>query len=101
MNSRQLLLRLGLVIRHHREQLKVSQEAFADEHGINSRYYGTIERGAQNISVLNLARIATALGKTPSKLLAEAERLDLEHALKQPANPPRRGRPPGRKSGWR
>jgi transcriptional regulator with XRE-family HTH domain len=100
MSKRQLLRRLGLVIRRHRERLKITQEAFADEHGINRTYYSAIERGTQNLSILNLERIAAALGKPLSKLLGEAERLDLERALKIPPNPPSRGRPLGRKSGW-
>jgi|SRR5882724_7301043 len=101
MPSRQLLRRLGLVIRRYRERLKLTQEAFADDHGINRTYYSAIERGTQNLSILNLGRIAAALDKPISKLFSEAERLDLERALKQSPQPPRRGRPPGRKSGWR
>lgn len=101
MASRQLLRRLGLVIRRHRERLKLTQETFADDHGINRTYYSAIERGTQNLSILNLARLAAALDKPLSKLLRDAETLDLERALKQPPQPPCRGRPPGRKSRWR
>ncbi|MHB8742714.1 MAG: helix-turn-helix domain-containing protein [Sulfuricaulis sp.] len=96
-----LLRRLGLVIRRHRERLKVTQEAFADEHAINRTYYSAIERGTQNLSILNLGRIADALDVPLSRLLRAAEVLDLDRAIKEPAQPPRRGRPPGRKSGWR
>lgn len=101
MDSTHLLRRLGLVIRRHRERLKFTQEAFADTHAINRTYYSAIERGTQNLSILNLARIANALDKPISKLLSDAEKLDLERALKLPTQPPSRGRPPGRKSRWR
>jgi len=96
----QLLLRLGRVIRRQREELKVSQEEFADAHGINRTHYGAIERGRQNLTVMNLARVATGLGRSPSLLFREAERLDLDKALKEPPRPPRRGRPAGAKSRW-
>jgi len=98
--SSEILLRIGKVIRRHREALKLTQEEFADEHGINRPHYGAIERGRQNLTLLNLARVADGLGKSLSQLLREAEKLD-EQALKEPPRPPRLGRPPGRKSGWR
>lgn len=96
-----LLLRLGFVIRHHRETKKLTQEEFADAHDINRTYYGAIERGTQNLSILNLGRIAEGLEKPLSQLLREAEKLDLDRARKQPPRPPRRGRPLGAKSRWR
>lgn len=96
----EILLRIGKVIRRHREALKFTQEEFADQNGINRPHYGAIERGKQNLTLLNLARVADGLGKPLSQLLREAEKLDA-NALKAPPQPPRRGRPPGRKSGWR
>lgn len=81
--------------------MKLTQEAFADAHDINRTYYSAIERGTQNLSLLNLLRLADALGKSLSQLLREVERLDLERAVKQPPRPPSKGRPPGAKSRWR
>jgi transcriptional regulator with XRE-family HTH domain len=101
MEADQILRRLGLVIRRHRERLKLTQEAFADEYGINRTYYSAIERGTQNLSILNLARIARALDVPLSRFLREAEAIDLEAAARRAARPIRRGRPPGRKSSWR
>ena len=101
MEANQILRRLGLVIRRHRERMKLTQEAFADEYGINRTYYSAIERGTQNLSILNLARIARALDLSLSKFLREAEALDLDIAAREVAKPLRRGRPPGRKSSWR
>jgi hypothetical protein len=34
---------------------------------------GTVERGKRNVGVVNLYRIALALGMSPSELFAEAE----------------------------
>ncbi len=96
-----ILRRLGLVIRRRRERLKLTQEAFADEHDINRTYYSAIERGTQNLSILNLARVAAAFDVSLSQLLRAAEKLDLPKALKAPSRPPSRGRPPGQKSRWR
>ena len=99
MATNDILLRIGKVVRRHREALKMTQEAFADEHKINLAYYGAIERGKQNLTLLNLARIADGIGKPLSQLFREAEKLD-ENALNEPDNPPRRGRPKGKKSRW-
>jgi len=101
MEANQILRRLGFVLRRHRERMKLTQEAFADEHGLNRTYYSAIERGTQNLSILNVARIARALDLSLSRLLREAEAIDLEVASRQASKPLRRGRPPGRKSNWR
>lgn len=89
--------RLAIIIRRHRERLQLSQEAFADELDMHRAYYGRVENG-QNLTLQTLEHVARGLQRTASRLLAEAERLDLNKALKRPGKPPRRGRPPGRKS---
>lgn len=66
------LLRIGEVIREKRKALKFSQEAFADEVGIDRAHMGRIERGERNITFLNLMKIAKALNQPASGLLAEA-----------------------------
>jgi transcriptional regulator with XRE-family HTH domain len=93
-----LLLRLGYVIRRHRERLKFSQESFADAIGVHRTYYGNIERSKQNPTLWNLQRIALGLQMSLSEMIAEAEQLDIDRAVREPPNPPRRGRPPGKKS---
>lgn len=67
------LLRLGHVIRRERKALNLSQEAFADEVGIDRAHMGRIERGERNVTFLNLLRIAKALGKLPSSILTQAD----------------------------
>ena len=101
MTNNDMLARIGKVVRRHREALKQTQEEFANAHEIDRTHYGAIERGTQNLTVLNLIRIAAMLDKPLSQLVREAEKLNLERALREPARPPRRGRPPGKKSHWR
>lgn len=88
-------LALGLVIRRHREDQKLTQEAFATDQGLSTSYYSAIERGQHNLTLWNFFRIAEGLGVSAVQLLREADQLDLTKALKQPPRPPRRGRPPG------
>ena len=101
MPANELLIRLGKAIRTRRENLKVTQEAFAEAHGINVAHYGSIERGTQNVTLLNLFRIASAFEVSVSQILKEAEKLSADPASFKHTNPPRRGRPPGSKSSWR
>jgi len=94
-----LKVRLGLVIRRTRERLGLTQEEFADSVGLTTPYYGRIERGSQNVTLWNMQRVAAGLDAPLSFLLKEAESLELTRALRSPHNPPRLGRPKGRRSG--
>ena len=48
----------------------VSQERLADDCGLHRTYVGGVERGERNISLLNICRVAGALGCTPVELMA-------------------------------
>ena len=72
---RRLQANLGRVIRDKRASLGFSQESFAHAVGLHRTYVGAIERGEQNVGVLNLARIANALDTPLSRLVAYAEEL--------------------------
>jgi transcriptional regulator with XRE-family HTH domain len=69
-----LLLAFGAAIRRLRRDRGLSQEAFADLVGMNRTYVGDAERGERNVCLVNLGRIAGALGITLSSLLEEVER---------------------------
>lgn len=63
---------LGEAVRAHRKALGMSQEALADAAGIDRSHMGKIERGERNVTLLNVARIATAMETRPSSLLLAA-----------------------------
>jgi transcriptional regulator with XRE-family HTH domain len=56
-----LLVGLGDNIRRLRKSRKYSQERLAELAGLHWSYIGRIERGKQNVSVLNLAKLARGL----------------------------------------
>jgi transcriptional regulator with XRE-family HTH domain len=51
----------------------LTQEALAHECGINRTYLSAVERAERNISIDNVARIATGLEVEPWKLLKDKE----------------------------
>ena len=67
-----LLSKLGDAVRAARRAQGLSQEALADAAGIDRSHMGKIERGERNVTIMNIARIATALNASPSDLLREA-----------------------------
>lgn len=66
------LERLGEAVRAGRKARALSQEALADAAGIDRSHMGKIERGERNLTFLNIARIAKAMGCKPSDLMAAA-----------------------------
>ena len=66
------LVKLGSAIRERRKGLGLSQEALADAAGIDRAHMGKIERGERNATLLNVIRIAVALGIPASALLERA-----------------------------
>jgi transcriptional regulator with XRE-family HTH domain len=69
-----VLVAFGAAVRSLRQARGWSQEDFADRIGIHRTYVGSIERGEQNVCLINIAKIADALGVPVSTLLAAAER---------------------------
>ena len=66
------LKRLGEAVRAARKAKGLSQEALADAAGIDRSHMGKIERGERNVTLLNIKRIAKAMGFKPSDLLTSA-----------------------------
>jgi transcriptional regulator with XRE-family HTH domain len=56
------LKKLGGRIRRLRDRKGLSQEALADLARLDRSYMSGIERGIRNVSILNLVKIARALG---------------------------------------
>ena len=73
MRTDEFLRAFGRVIANRRHKLGISQEELAGLANLNRTYIGDIERGARNIALLNIKRLAVALGTKPSKLLDEAD----------------------------
>jgi transcriptional regulator with XRE-family HTH domain len=72
-SGKQAALRaFGSAVRELRLQQKLSQEAFADLTGLDRSYMGGIERGEHNVALINIQRIAKALGVKVSALMERA-----------------------------
>lgn len=59
---------LGLRIRQLRMAKGLTQEQLADLSGISRQYIGDVERGERNIAIVNIEKIARALGVTLREL---------------------------------
>jgi len=67
------LVQLGVAIRDRRREVGLTQEELAGAAGVERSNMGKIERGENNLSVLNLARIAEALDCKAADILFAAE----------------------------
>ncbi|MGW9133774.1 helix-turn-helix domain-containing protein [Streptomyces sp. NPDC055681] len=65
-----MLVKFGRRMRELREAAGLSQEALADLAHLHRTYIGSVERGERNVSLVNITRIAQALGVSSSALLA-------------------------------
>lgn len=61
--------KIGLRIRELRLQQMLSQEKFAAICDLDRTYISSIEKGKRNISIVNLEKIAVALGTSLSELM--------------------------------
>jgi len=64
-----VLVALGVAIRRMRKDAGLSQETLAADAELDRSYVGGIERSEHNLTVMNLIKLATALGVKPSRLL--------------------------------
>lgn len=64
------LRRFGLAVRNERKRQGISQEQLALIAELNRTYMGGVERGEENISLKNIAKIAAVLKVKPSALLS-------------------------------
>jgi transcriptional regulator with XRE-family HTH domain len=64
----QIQKRFGERMRELRKSKGLSQEALALACDLDRTYIGGVERGERNISLLNIHKIADALGVSPGRL---------------------------------
>jgi transcriptional regulator with XRE-family HTH domain len=67
----QIRKRFGARLRQLRKAKKLSQEALALEAGLDRSYLSSIERGKSNVALVNIHRIAGALGLGVGELFGE------------------------------
>ena len=60
---------IGQSIRYFRELKNMSQEILAFESDLHFTYISSVERGKQNISIVNIIRICKTLGISVSALM--------------------------------
>lgn len=65
------LVRFGAAVRARRQELGLSQEALADDAGVDRSHMGKLERGERNVTFLNIIRIARAVQCSPSDLFKD------------------------------
>ena len=63
----------GDAVRKIRQRRGISQEKLAELAGIHRTYIGDVERGTRNLALVNMTRIAKALGLRLSELIREME----------------------------
>lgn len=68
-NQEEIKIKFGKHLRKLREERGWTQEDLADKAGMHFTYIGQIERGLRNPSLVNLERLAKALGINAGKLL--------------------------------
>ncbi len=61
------------VIHKRREYLRISQEELSQRSGLHRTYISDVERGARNVSLKNMSKLAAALEISPSALMRWTE----------------------------
>ena len=64
-----LLISFGEKVRKERFGMRLTQEGLAKVVGVHRTYIGMVERGEQNITLINLHKIAKGLNVKTSELL--------------------------------
>ncbi|MFO1475025.1 MAG: helix-turn-helix domain-containing protein [Verrucomicrobiota bacterium] len=73
MESADLQTRFGSAVRARRKRLGISQEELAERAGLHRTYVADVERGARNLSLGSIRRLASALQVSIASLFTQAE----------------------------
>ena len=71
--DRSILLKFGQRVRAEREKQVLTQEVLAEKATVHRTYIGMVERGEKNITLINIEKIAKALGLSITQLLEEVD----------------------------
>jgi transcriptional regulator with XRE-family HTH domain len=72
--KRRIQVAFGKAMRKFRVSSGLSQEKLAELADVHRTYVGDVERGERNISVVNMVKVAYALGKKLSEMVREMEK---------------------------
>jgi transcriptional regulator with XRE-family HTH domain len=64
----------GQAIRRLRRAKGISQEKLAEFANIHRTYVGDVERGTRNVALVNMTKLAAALGMPLSRVLQDMEK---------------------------
>ncbi|MEJ1966504.1 MAG: helix-turn-helix transcriptional regulator [Gammaproteobacteria bacterium] len=73
MKRASLQVRIGEVVRRHREKNEYTQEGFADHIKMHRAYYGAIERGQKNLQLTTLERVCDGLDVPMWEVMRDAQ----------------------------
>lgn len=76
-------IEIGDLIRKRRTELGLSQQDFAERVGISRASVANIERGKQSVSVQQLFEFSNGLNATPTDILPNYQRNDLNEHTEQ------------------
>jgi transcriptional regulator with XRE-family HTH domain len=68
-----VLVRFGQRLREIRERIGVSQEKLAELAALHRTYVSSVERGKRNISLVNIEKLARALGVSLRELMPDGK----------------------------
>jgi transcriptional regulator with XRE-family HTH domain len=66
-------MRIGEVVRRHREKGEYSHDGFADHIKMHRAYYGAIERGQKNLQLTTLERVCDGLDVPMWEVIRDAQ----------------------------
>lgn len=67
-NRNEILIQFGKTIQKMRKDRKLSQEMLAERAKLHRTYIGMIERAERNVTLINIHKIASALGVSITEL---------------------------------